>query len=273
MAGQAQGRGVLIFRKDEAGNGGVVGLVAAKAGEPWGVLAQGAVEARDRMSPDGMVEFMSFVEVEVQPGIHFLEWDFGTPRQSEGVRLTIHFHETADVASHADFLRRGAQMRGEITGVWRVAEVAVTLLVGGMLHRVRGQLVTGEAELIRGSGESDVSSTLDGRDRVANCAAHRDSGVDIRPRSLVLVARETFGGIHVCGENHGMLVKVGTRRRSRKYQEESSQEYGEKNGAVGRVRERHSSPFAGSAESCMYGDAVNAAARISPDFPAGNASW
>ncbi len=55
MAGQAEGRGVLVFRKDEVGNGGVVGLVAAKAGDGRSVLAQGAVGPRDRMSLDGVV--------------------------------------------------------------------------------------------------------------------------------------------------------------------------------------------------------------------------
>ncbi len=254
MAGQAEGRGVLVFRKYEVGNGGVVGLVATKAGDGRIVLAQGAVGPRDRMSLYGVVEFVSLVEVEVEPGVHFLEGNCGAPRQRQGVRLAIHLHETADMASHADFLRRGAQMREEITGVWRVAEVAVTLLVGGMLHRVRGQLVTGEAELIGGRGESDVSSTLDGGDRVADCAAHRDSGVDILSRGLVLVARETFGSINVRGESHGMLVKIGTRRGSRKHQEESSQECGEKNGAVGRVRERHSSSFAESVDSVYFGE-------------------
>lgn len=243
MAGQAEGRGVLVFRKNKVGNGGVVGLVAAKAGDWRGVLAQGTVGPRDRMSLYGVVEFVSFVEVEVEPGIHFLEGDCGAPRQSQGVRLAIHLHEATDMASHADILRRGEQMRGEITGVGRVAEATVTLLVGRMLHRVRGQLVTGEAELIGGRRESDVSCTLYVGDRVTSCAAHRDSGVDILSRGFVLVACETFGGIDVCGESHGMLVKVGSSRRRRKQQEENNQQCGAKNELVGRVGERHSLPF------------------------------
>ncbi len=159
------------------------------------------------------------------------------------------------MASHADFLRACAQMPREITGVGRVAEATVTLLVGGMLHRVRGQLVTGEAELIGGRREGDVSCTFYVGDRVTNCAAHRDSCVHILSRRFVLVARETFGGIDVCGESHGMLVKVGSSRRSRKKQrEEDNQQCGAKNEAVGRVRERHGSPFAESEESVYLGE-------------------
>ncbi len=171
-------------------------------------------------------------------------------------------------------------MPREITGVGRVAEATVTLLVGGMLHMVRGQLVTGEAELIGGRRESDVSCTLYVRDRVTNCAAHCDSGVDILSRGLVLVACETFGGIDVCGESHGMLVKVGSSRRSRKQQEENNQQCGAKDEALGRVRDRHSSPFAESVDSVYFGERRrfyvwrrgHAAASISPGFPAGNIS-
>jgi hypothetical protein len=54
------------------------------------------------------------------------------------------------MAGHADVLGRSIQMGGEITGVWRVAEDAVALLVRRMLDGVRGQSVAGQAELIGG---------------------------------------------------------------------------------------------------------------------------
>ena len=60
-------------------------------------------------------------------------------------------------------------------------------------------------------------------DRVAGGTAHRDSGVDVLPCGLVVVALETFGGINVGGEKDGMLVKVGERRRSKKQQNDSNQ--------------------------------------------------
>jgi len=58
---------------------------------------------------------------------------------------------------------------------------------------------------------------------VAGGAAHRDSGVDVLPCGLVVMALETFGGINVGGEKDGMLVKVGDRRRSKKQQNDSNQ--------------------------------------------------
>ena len=107
-----------------------------------------------------MIEFVSLVEVEVGPGIHFLERDCGAPREGESVRLAIHLHETADVASHTDVLRRGVQMGRKITGVWRVAEDAVALLVRRMLDGVSGQGVASKAELSGGRGKSDEGGAL-----------------------------------------------------------------------------------------------------------------
>ena len=80
-------------------------------------------------------------------------------------------------------------------------------------------------------------------------AAHGDSGVDVLPCGLVVVTRETFGGIDFGGEKDGMLVKVGSSRRSEKQQDDSSQECGKKNEAMGRVREWHGSPFVESEDS------------------------
>jgi hypothetical protein len=114
-------------------------------------------------------------------------------------------------------------MPWEITGVRGVAKVAVTLLVRGVQHRVRGLLVTREAEVIGRRRESDVSRALHVGNSVAHCAAHRYSRVNILSRGLVLVAGQTFRGIDACGQNHGMLVKVGKRRRSRKQRAESNQ--------------------------------------------------
>jgi hypothetical protein len=135
-------------------------------------------------------------------------------------------------------------MGREITGVWRVAEGAVALLVRRMLDRVSGQGVASKAELSGGGGKSDVGGALNVGDRVADGAAHGDRGVNVLPCGLVLVTLETFGGIDVGGQKDGMLVKVGTRRRSGKQQGESNQECGEKNQAVARVKKRHRSPFA-----------------------------
>jgi len=50
--------------------------------------------------------------------------------------------------------------------------------------------------------------------RVAGGAAHRDSGADVLPCGLVVVALETFGGIFIGGEKDGMLVKVGAQSRT-----------------------------------------------------------
>jgi len=146
-------------------------------------------------------------------------------------------------------------MGWEITGVWRVAENAVALLVRRMLDGVNGQGVAGQAELIGGRGKSDVGGALHVGDRVAGGAAHGDSSVDVLSCGLVFVALETFGGINVGGEKDGMLVKLGARRRSEKQQDESNQECGEKNEAVARLRERHGSPFAESEDLRAPGSA------------------
>lgn len=53
MAGQAERRGVFVFRQNEVGNSRVVGLVAGEAGDGRSILAKGDVRARDRMSLDG----------------------------------------------------------------------------------------------------------------------------------------------------------------------------------------------------------------------------
>jgi hypothetical protein len=198
------------------------------------------------MSLDGMIELVRLVEVKVDPGIHFLEGDCSAPGESESVRLAIHLHETADVASHTDVLRRGVKMGREITGVWRVAEDAVALLVRRMLDRVSGQGVASKAELSGGRGKSDVGGALNIDDRVANGATHGDRGVNVLPCGLVFVTLETFGGIDFGGQEDRVLVKVGTQRRSGKQQDESSQECGKKNQAVARGRKWHRSPFAES---------------------------
>jgi hypothetical protein len=254
VARQAEGRGIFVFRQDKVGNGRMVRFVAGEAGDGRGILAKGDVRARDWMSLDGVVDLVTFVEVEVEPRIHFLEWDCGAPRESEGVGLPIHLHETSDVASHADVLRRGVQMRRKITGVGRVAKAAVALLVRGVLDRVRGETVARDAELIGGRRETDVRGALHVSDRVANGAAHRYGGVDVLPGCLVFVAFETFRGIEVSWQNDGMLVKVGTRRRSGKQQDESNHERGEKKKPVARVRERHRSPFAESEDFVYPGE-------------------
>ena len=246
MAGQAKDRTVLVFWRDEAGNGRVVGIVAGEAGDGRGILAQGDVGARHRVSLDGMIEFVSLVEVKIDPGIHFLEGDCGAPGESESVRLAIHLHKTADVASHTDVLRRSVQMAREVTGVWRVAEDAVALLVRRMLDRVSGQGVATKAELSGGRGKSDVGGALNIGDRVANGATHGDRGMNILPCGLVFVTLETFGGIDLGGQKDRMLVKVGTQRRSGKQQDEGSQECGENNQTVAHGRKWHKSPFAES---------------------------
>ena len=53
VAGQAERRGVFVFRQNEVGNSRVVGLVAGEAGDGRSILAKGDVRARDRMSLDG----------------------------------------------------------------------------------------------------------------------------------------------------------------------------------------------------------------------------
>ncbi len=63
VAGHAEGHGVLVFWQDEIGDGGVVGLVAAKASDGRGVLAKSDIGARDRMAFDGVIQLVSFVEV------------------------------------------------------------------------------------------------------------------------------------------------------------------------------------------------------------------
>ncbi|MGB9198940.1 MAG: hypothetical protein WCB53_18610 [Terriglobales bacterium] len=175
------------------------------------------------MSFDRVIELVSFVEVQVEPGIHFLERNCGSPRKSEGMRLAIHLHEAADVAGHADILRRGIEMGWEITGVGRVAEDTVALLVRRMLDGVSGHGMAGKAESIARRGKSDVGGAFHVSDRVAGGAAHGDSGVDVLPWGLVAVALATFGGISFCGEKDGMLVKVGARRRSEKQQDDRNQ--------------------------------------------------
>jgi hypothetical protein len=97
------------------------------------------------------------------------------------VRLAIHLHEAANVAGHADVLRRGVKMGWEITGVGRVAKAAVALLVRRMLDRVRGELMAGDAELIGGRRETYVRGGLNVGDRVANGATHRHGRVHVLP--------------------------------------------------------------------------------------------
>jgi hypothetical protein len=92
MARQAKGGNVFVFRQDEVSDSRVVGIVAGEAGDGRSVLAEVDVRARHRMPFNGMIELVSFVKVQVDPGIHFLEWDRGAPRKSESVRLAVHFH-------------------------------------------------------------------------------------------------------------------------------------------------------------------------------------
>lgn len=88
------------------------------------------------MTFNGVIEAAGFIKVQIGPGIHLLKWNYGTPRKGESVALTIDFHAAADMASHADFLRRGMQLGGEIAGVGGVAGNAVALLVGKMANRI-----------------------------------------------------------------------------------------------------------------------------------------
>jgi hypothetical protein len=118
MAGQAERRGVCVFRKDEVGSGGVVRLVAGETGDGREVLAKSNVGAGDRMTLNRVIEPVSFIEIEVEPGIHFLERNYGSPSKCEGMRIAIDLHETADMACHAHILRRRIKVGGEITGVW-----------------------------------------------------------------------------------------------------------------------------------------------------------
>lgn len=203
MAIQAKGRSVFVFRRDEVGGGGVVGIVAGEAGNGRSALTKGDVGTRNRMSLDGVIEFVSLVEVEVDPGIYFLERDCGIPREGESVRLAIHLHETADVASHTDVLRRSVQMGREITRVCRVAEDAIALLVRRMLDGVTGHGVASKAELSGGRGKSDVGGALNVGDRMADSAAHGDRGVNVSPCGLVVVTLEIFGGIVLTGRRTG----------------------------------------------------------------------
>jgi len=83
-----------------------------------------------------------------------------------------------------------------------------------MLDGVSGQGVASKAELSGGRGKSDVGGALDVGDRVADGAAHGHGGVDVLPCCLVFVALDTFRGIEVGWQSDGMLVKVGTRRRT-----------------------------------------------------------
>lgn len=83
----------------------MMGLVAAKATDGRGVLAKSNIGARDRMAFDRVIQLVSLVEVQVEPGIHFLERNCGPPRKSECVGLAVNLHGTADMASHADILR------------------------------------------------------------------------------------------------------------------------------------------------------------------------
>jgi hypothetical protein len=211
-------------------------LVAGEAGDGRGVLVQGGVGASDRMSFDGVVELVSLIEVQVEPGIHFLERDYGTPRKREGVRLAIHLHETPDVASHADILRRGVQKCRKVTRVGRVTENAVAILVGRMLNGVSGQRVASKAELIGRSGEIDVSRAFDIGHRVAGSAARRNRSVDVLPRGHLLVALDTFGRINICGEKDGMRMNIGAGSRNESQQNRKNSQCGEKKGTAERVR-------------------------------------
>ena len=115
----------------------------------------GALLPRARSGPETdvphrMIELVGSVEVQVEPGIHFLEWNCGAPRESESVCLAIHLHETAGTWQAIQTSRRGVEMGREITGVRRVAEDAVALLVRRMLDAVSGQGVASKAELMGG---------------------------------------------------------------------------------------------------------------------------
>jgi hypothetical protein len=132
MAIQTKARGVFVFRWNEVGHGGVVGIVTSEACDRRDIFAEGYVWTRHRMSKDGMVELMSSVEIQVNPGTHVLEGECGAPRERESASLSIDLHETTYMASHTNFLRRSIKLGREITGVRRVAEDAVAFLVRRM---------------------------------------------------------------------------------------------------------------------------------------------
>ncbi len=67
MARLAKGRSCFVFRQDKVGNGGVVRFVTAEASDGGRILAEGKVWARDRMSFDGVIEFVGLIEVEIEP--------------------------------------------------------------------------------------------------------------------------------------------------------------------------------------------------------------
>ncbi len=118
MAIQAKPRYVLVFRRDEVGDAGVVGVLAGKAGDRKGVIAQVDVGARNGMPPDGVGKLVSSVEVQVGQGFHLLERDCGAPRERGSVGLAVHLHEATDMAGRTDILERGVEMGPEIIGVW-----------------------------------------------------------------------------------------------------------------------------------------------------------
>jgi hypothetical protein len=88
------------------------------------------------MTFDGVIEAAGFIKIQINPGVHLLEWNYGAPRKGESVALTIDFHAATDMASHANVLRRGVQLGGEIAGVRGVARNAVALFVGKMANRI-----------------------------------------------------------------------------------------------------------------------------------------
>jgi hypothetical protein len=101
------------------------------------------------------------------------------------------------VASDTDVLRRGVELRPEITGVRRMAEDAVALPVRQMLNGVGGQGVASKAESSGGRGKSDVGG------------ARRRSALAERTRESFGLSRR--GKLHPkgsCGNN-----RVYTRTR------------------------------------------------------------
>jgi hypothetical protein len=150
VAIQAKERVVLVFRGDKVVDCRVVGIVAGEARDGRGVFAKDDVETRYRMPVDGMIELMSLVEFQVNPGTYVLEGECGAPRERESASLSIYLHETTDVASHTNVLRRSMKLGREITGVRRVAEDAMALLVRWMLDRIGGERMAIKAELGRG---------------------------------------------------------------------------------------------------------------------------
>jgi hypothetical protein len=243
MTGKAESRGVLVFRQNEVRNGGVVWLVAGQAGDGRCILSESDVRPRDWMSFDRMIELVSFVEIQVEPGIHFSERDARAPRENESVHLPIDLHQSADVASHTHILRRGVQMSGEITGMWRVAKGAVALLVGRMQGRICGQRVASKTELSGRGGKSDVGGPLHVSNGVADRAAHGHSGVNIFSCGLVIVTLQTFAGIHVDRENYGVRMKVGASKRDAKHHNHNNDEGTETFRAVPHVSEMHGPPL------------------------------